>query len=77
MRRYWEAHDLIIEAMSTDGPFNWEGEYFTTATSASGRARCEADAADLMTGLSVDTADWQRRRVTWWDAASGNVAKPC
>ncbi|MGI9480516.1 MAG: LLM class flavin-dependent oxidoreductase [Hyphomicrobiaceae bacterium] len=29
MRRYWEAHDLIIKAMSTtDGPFNWEGEYY-------------------------------------------------
>ena len=29
MRRYWEAHDLIIKAMSTTtGPFNWEGEYF-------------------------------------------------
>jgi alkanesulfonate monooxygenase SsuD/methylene tetrahydromethanopterin reductase-like flavin-dependent oxidoreductase (luciferase family) len=29
MRRYWEAHDLIIKAMSTtEGPFNWEGEYF-------------------------------------------------
>ncbi len=29
MRRYWEAHDLIIKALSTtDGPFNWEGEYF-------------------------------------------------
>jgi alkanesulfonate monooxygenase SsuD/methylene tetrahydromethanopterin reductase-like flavin-dependent oxidoreductase (luciferase family) len=29
MRRYWEAHDLILKALSTtDGPFNWEGEYF-------------------------------------------------
>jgi alkanesulfonate monooxygenase SsuD/methylene tetrahydromethanopterin reductase-like flavin-dependent oxidoreductase (luciferase family) len=29
MRRYLEAHDLIIKALSTtDGPFNWEGEYF-------------------------------------------------
>ncbi|MGE4014369.1 MAG: LLM class flavin-dependent oxidoreductase [Alphaproteobacteria bacterium] len=27
--RYWEAHDLIIKAMTThDGPFNWEGEHF-------------------------------------------------
>ncbi len=24
MRRYWEAHDLILKALSTtDGPFNW------------------------------------------------------
>src|ERR1700735_2917679 len=29
MRRYWEAHDLILKALSTtSGPFNWEGEYF-------------------------------------------------
>jgi alkanesulfonate monooxygenase SsuD/methylene tetrahydromethanopterin reductase-like flavin-dependent oxidoreductase (luciferase family) len=29
MRRYWEAHDLILKAMSTtDGPFSWEGEFF-------------------------------------------------
>ncbi len=27
--RFWEAHDLIIKAMTThDGPFNWEGEHF-------------------------------------------------
>ncbi|WP_424139856.1 LLM class flavin-dependent oxidoreductase [Roseomonas chloroacetimidivorans] len=29
MDRLWEAHDLIIKAMTThDGPFNFEGEYF-------------------------------------------------
>ena len=29
MRRYWEAHDLMLKAMSTtDGPFSWEGEFF-------------------------------------------------
>lgn len=29
MDRYWEAHDLILKALSTnDGPFNWEGEYY-------------------------------------------------
>jgi alkanesulfonate monooxygenase SsuD/methylene tetrahydromethanopterin reductase-like flavin-dependent oxidoreductase (luciferase family) len=29
MDRFWEAHDLIIKAMTThDGPFNWEGEHF-------------------------------------------------
>jgi alkanesulfonate monooxygenase SsuD/methylene tetrahydromethanopterin reductase-like flavin-dependent oxidoreductase (luciferase family) len=27
--RYWEAHDLILKALSQrDGPFNWEGEFF-------------------------------------------------
>src|ERR1700758_182140 len=40
MRRYWEAHDLILKAMSTtDGPFNWEGEFSTTAMSTFGRGR--------------------------------------
>jgi alkanesulfonate monooxygenase SsuD/methylene tetrahydromethanopterin reductase-like flavin-dependent oxidoreductase (luciferase family) len=30
MDRFWEAHDLIIKAMSTTtGPFNFEGEFFT------------------------------------------------
>ena len=27
--RFWEAHDLILKAMTThDGPFNWEGTHF-------------------------------------------------
>jgi alkanesulfonate monooxygenase SsuD/methylene tetrahydromethanopterin reductase-like flavin-dependent oxidoreductase (luciferase family) len=27
--RFWEAHDLIVKAMTThDGPFSWEGEYY-------------------------------------------------
>jgi alkanesulfonate monooxygenase SsuD/methylene tetrahydromethanopterin reductase-like flavin-dependent oxidoreductase (luciferase family) len=27
--RFWEAHDLILKALSThDGPFNWNGEHF-------------------------------------------------
>jgi len=29
MDRFWEAHDLILKAMThAGGPFNWEGEYF-------------------------------------------------
>ncbi len=29
MERFWEAHDLILKALSThDAPFNWEGEFF-------------------------------------------------
>jgi len=29
MRRFWEAHDLIVKAMTThDGPFPFEGEFF-------------------------------------------------
>jgi alkanesulfonate monooxygenase SsuD/methylene tetrahydromethanopterin reductase-like flavin-dependent oxidoreductase (luciferase family) len=28
MERFWEAHDLIIKALSTrDGPFNYEGKF--------------------------------------------------
>jgi alkanesulfonate monooxygenase SsuD/methylene tetrahydromethanopterin reductase-like flavin-dependent oxidoreductase (luciferase family) len=30
MDRFWEAHDLIVKAMSTTtGPFNFEGEFFS------------------------------------------------
>ena len=37
--RLWEAHDLILKAWTThDGPFNWEGQYFTIARSTFGRA---------------------------------------
>ncbi len=33
MDRLWEAHDLILKAMTThDGPFNWEGEHFQYRT---------------------------------------------
>ena len=29
MERFWEAHDLILKAMTNvDGPFNWEGRHF-------------------------------------------------
>lgn len=29
MDRFWEAHDLILQAMrTTSGPFAWQGEYF-------------------------------------------------
>jgi len=29
MDRFWEAHDLILKAMTShDGPFSWEGEHF-------------------------------------------------
>ena len=29
MERFWEAHDLILKALSShDGPFNWEGRHF-------------------------------------------------
>ena len=29
MERFWEAHDLILKALTShDGPFNWEGAHF-------------------------------------------------
>lgn len=29
MDRFWEAHDFVLKAMTTqDGPYSWEGEYF-------------------------------------------------
>jgi alkanesulfonate monooxygenase SsuD/methylene tetrahydromethanopterin reductase-like flavin-dependent oxidoreductase (luciferase family) len=29
MDRYWEAHDFIVKALTTqDGPFSWEGEFY-------------------------------------------------
>jgi len=32
MDRFWEAHDLIIEAMTRNEPFSWEGEHFDYRT---------------------------------------------
>jgi alkanesulfonate monooxygenase SsuD/methylene tetrahydromethanopterin reductase-like flavin-dependent oxidoreductase (luciferase family) len=33
MDRLWEAHDLVLKAMTThDGPFRWEGEHFQYRT---------------------------------------------
>lgn len=26
--RFWEAHDLIIKAWTSDGPFTWQGEHY-------------------------------------------------
>ena len=56
MRRYWEAHDLIIKAMSTtSGPFNWEGEYFHYRdVNIWPRPLQQPTPPVWMTGLSVD-----------------------
>ena len=54
MRRYWEAHDLILEVMSTTGgPFSWEGKSFTIATSISGHDVPGADVASVDDGLAL------------------------
>ena len=57
MRRYWEAHDLIIKAMSTtDGPFNWEGEFFHYRNvNIWPRPIQQPTPPVWMTGLSVET----------------------
>ena len=57
MRRYWEAHDLIIKAMSTtDGPFNWEGEYYHYRNvNIWPRPLQQPTPPIWMTGMSVDT----------------------
>jgi alkanesulfonate monooxygenase SsuD/methylene tetrahydromethanopterin reductase-like flavin-dependent oxidoreductase (luciferase family) len=57
MRRYWEAHDLILKAMSTtDGPFNWEGEFFHYRNvNIWPRPYQKPTPPVWMTGLSVET----------------------
>ena len=57
MRRYWEAHDLILKALSTtDGPFNWEGEYFHYRNvNIWPRPIQQPTPPVWMTGMSVDT----------------------
>ena len=57
MRRYWEAHDLILKAMSTtDGPFNWEGEFFHYRNvNVWPRPLQQPTPPVWMTGVSVDT----------------------
>src|SRR5439155_1710550 len=57
MRRFWEAHDLILKAMSTtDGPFNWEGELFHYRNvNIWPRPYQQPTPPMWMTGLSVET----------------------
>jgi alkanesulfonate monooxygenase SsuD/methylene tetrahydromethanopterin reductase-like flavin-dependent oxidoreductase (luciferase family) len=57
MRRYWEAHDLILRALSTtDGPFNWEGEFFHYRNvNIWPRPLQQPTPPVWMTGLSVET----------------------
>lgn len=79
MRRYWEAHDLILKALSTtDGPFSWEGEYFQyRAVNIWPRPIQQPTPPVWMTGLSVDSgiAAAERGHVIG-TLLSGSVAKP-
>jgi alkanesulfonate monooxygenase SsuD/methylene tetrahydromethanopterin reductase-like flavin-dependent oxidoreductase (luciferase family) len=57
MSRYWEAHDLILKALSTTtGPFNWEGEHFHYRNvNIWPRPIQQPTPPVWMTGLSVDS----------------------
>ena len=51
MGRFWEAHDLILKAMTShDGPFNWEGTHFHYR---SGQCLAAAVAAAASAGLDA------------------------
>ena len=79
MRRYWEAHDLILKAMTTtDGPFNWEGEYYQYRNvNIWPRSLQQPTPPVWMTGLSVDTGRLAAERGhVVGTLLSGGAAKP-
>jgi len=79
MRRYWEAHDLILKAMSThDGPFNWEGEFFQYRSVNIWPKPVQKPTPPVwMTGMSVDTGKLAAERGhVVGTLLSGGTAKP-
>ena len=79
MRRYWEAHDLILKAMSTTtGPFNWEGEYFQYRNvNIWPRPLQQPTPPVWMTGLSVESGKLAAERGhVIGTLLSGAAAKP-
>lgn len=79
MRRYWEAHDLILKALSTtDGPFNWEGEYFHYRNvNVWPRPIQQPNPPVWMTGMSVDSGRLAaERRHVIGTLLSAGTAKP-
>ena len=79
MRRYWEAHDLILKAMSThDGPFNWEGEFFHYRSVNIWPKPVQKPTPPVwMTGMSVDTGTLAAERGhVVGTLLSGGTAKP-
>ena len=79
MRRYWEAHDLILKAMSThDGPFNWEGEFFQyRSVNIWPKPMQKPTPPVWMTGMSVDTGRLAAERGhVVGTLLSGGTAKP-
>jgi alkanesulfonate monooxygenase SsuD/methylene tetrahydromethanopterin reductase-like flavin-dependent oxidoreductase (luciferase family) len=79
MRRYWEAHDLILKALSTtDGPFSWEGEFFHYRNVNIWPRPIQQPTPPIwMTGLSAETgrAAAERGHVVG-TLLSGGIAKP-
>ncbi|HJS86186.1 MAG TPA: LLM class flavin-dependent oxidoreductase [Acetobacteraceae bacterium] len=79
MRRYWEAHDLILKALSTtDGPFSWEGEFFHYRNVNIWPRPIQQPTPPIwITGLSVETgrAAAERGHVVA-TLLSGGIAKP-
>ena len=79
MRRYWEAHDLILKALSTStGPFNWEGEYYHYRNvNIWPRPIQQPTPPVWMTGMSVDTGTMAAERGhVVGTLLSGGTAKP-
>ena len=79
MRRYWEAHDLILKAMTThDGPFNWEGEFFQYRSVNIWPKPIQKPTPPVwMTGMSVDTGKLAAERGhVVGTLLSGGTAKP-
>jgi alkanesulfonate monooxygenase SsuD/methylene tetrahydromethanopterin reductase-like flavin-dependent oxidoreductase (luciferase family) len=79
MRRYWEAHDLILKALSTtDGAFNWEGEYFHYRNvNIWPRPIQQPTPPVWMTGMSVETGKLAAERGhVVATLLSGGLAKP-
>ncbi len=79
MRRYWEAHDLILKAMSTtSGPFSWEGEFFHYRNvNIWPRPIQQPTPPVWMTGMSVETGTMAAERGhVVGTLLSGGLAKP-
>jgi alkanesulfonate monooxygenase SsuD/methylene tetrahydromethanopterin reductase-like flavin-dependent oxidoreductase (luciferase family) len=79
MRRYWEAHDLILKALTTrDGPFSWEGEFFHYRNVNIWPVPLQQPTPPVwMTGLSVETGRLAAERGhVVGTLLSGGIAKP-
>ncbi len=79
MRRYWEAHDLILKAMTTrDGPFNWEGEFFHYRNVNIWPVPLQQPTPPVwMTGLSAETGRLAAERGhVVGTLLSGGIARP-